>query len=157
MHSEKISTFIFFRSTILCLIFYNIITISILHTNNLELKNIFWKITPYDYKNLIVSPNYLSRISLLNRENRDLILKFLKSNEKKNFLDISFWNYKKTIENFDIQNKSEFEKSFYRTYVLSKNNPNNRNNLKKYFSLNYLKFSHEIRKKIIASFKLTIQ
>ena len=145
MHSEKISTFIFLRSTILCLIFYNIITISILHTNNLKLKNIFWKITPYDYKNLTVSPNYLSRISLLNKENRDLIL------------DISFWNYKKIIENFDIQNKSKKKKSFYRTYVLSKNNPNNRNNLKKYFSLNYLKFSPEIRKKIIASFKLTIR
>ena len=103
MHSEKISTFIFLRSTILCLIFYNIITISILHTNNLKLKNIFWKITPYDYKNLTVSPNYLSRISLLNKENRDLILKFLKSNEKKNFLDISFWNYKKIIENFHLK------------------------------------------------------
>ena len=148
---------LFLRHTALCLIIYNITTISILHNNNLNVKKNFWRITPYDYKNLIVSPNYLSRVSLLNRENRDLILKFLKSNEKKNFLDISFWNYKKTIENFDIQNKSEFEKSFYRTYVLSKNNPNNRNNLKKYFSLNYLKFSHEIRKKIIASFKLTIQ
>ena len=127
---------LFLRHTALCLIIYNITTMSILHNNNLNVKKIFWRITPYDYKNLIVSPNYLSRISLLNRENRDLILKFLKSNEKKNFLDISFWNYKKTIENFDIQNKSEFEKSFYRTYVLSKNNPNNRNNLKKYFIYN---------------------
>ena len=99
---------LFLRHTALCLIIYNITTISILHNNNLNVKKIFWRITPYDYKNLIVSPNYLSRISLLNRENRDLILKFLKSNENKNFLDISFWNYKKTIENFDIQNKSEF-------------------------------------------------
>ena len=148
--------FQYLKITILCLIFYNILTLLILYTGNLKLKNIFWEITPYDYKNLTVSPNYLSKISLLNRENRDLILKFLKSNEKKNFLDISFWNYKKTIESFDNKNKLEFEKSFYRTYILSENDLSNKTNLKKYFSINYLKFSGEIRNKIIESFEIKI-
>ena len=105
--------FQYLKITILCLIFYNILTLLILYTGNLKLKNIFWEITPYDYKNLTVSPNYLSKISLLNKENRDLILKFLNKNKKKNYLDISFWDYKKTIESFDNKNKLELEKSFY--------------------------------------------
>ena len=144
--------FQYLKITILCLIFYNILTLLILYTGNLKLKNIFWEITPYDYKNLTVSPNYLSKISLLNKENRDLILKFLNKNKKKNYLDISFWDYKKTIESFDNKNKLDFEKSFYKLFILSENNPDSNLIYKKAFIKNYINFSKEYRDKIIKKF-----
>lgn len=143
---------LFLRHAALCLIIYNITTMSILHNNNLNVKKIFWGITPYDYKNITVYPNYLSRMSLLNEKNRNTILQFLNKNKHKNYLDLNYWKYKKIIESFD-NDKSNFEKSFYKEYILSENNTKNKKNLKKYFIYNYLNFSHTTREKIIKSFK----
>ena len=144
---------LFLRHTALCLIIYNITTISILHNNNLNVKKIFWGITPYDYKNITVYPSYLSRMSLLNEKNRNTILQFLNKNKHKNYLDITYWNYKKTIESFDRENKLEFQKSFYKNFILSKNNPNKNLILKRYFASKYLNFSNEYRVKIVANFQ----
>ena len=143
---------LFLRHTALCLIIYNITTISILHNNNLNVKKFFWGITPYDYKNITVYPSYLSRMSLLNEKNRNTILQFLNKNKHKNYLDITYWNYKKTIESFDIKNKLEFQKSFYKDFILSKNNPNKNLILKRYFSSKYLNFSNEYRVKIMRKY-----
>ena len=143
---------LFFRHTALCLIIYNITTISILHNNNLNVKKFFWGITPYDYKNITVYPSYLSRMSLLNEKNRNTILQFLNKNKHKNYLDITYWNYKKTIESFDRENKLEFQKSFYKNFILSKNNPNKNLILKRYFASKYLNFSNEYRIKIMRKY-----
>ena len=143
---------LFLRHTALCLIIYNITTISILHNNNLNVKKFFWGITPYDYKNITVYPSYLSRMSLLNEKNRNTILQFLNKNKHKNYLDITYWNYKKTIESFDRENKLEFQKSFYKNFILSKNNPNKNLILKRYFASRYLNFSNEYRVKIMRKY-----
>jgi predicted transcriptional regulator len=73
-------------------------------------------------------------------------------NKQKNYLDITYWNYKKTIESFDIKNKLEFQKSFYKDFILSKNNPNKNLILKRYFASKYLNFSNEYRIKIMRKY-----
>ena len=80
-------------------------------------------------------------------------MNFLNKNSQKQYLDINYWDYKKIIESFDFQNRFEFEKSFYKQFLLSDNNQNIKNNLKKYFANDYLNFSNEIREKIINDFK----
>ena len=141
------------KISIISLIFYNIFSLFILYTDNMTLKKIYWGLTPYDYKKITLSPNYLSKKSLLERNNRNLILNFLNKNSQKQYLDINYWDYKKIIESFDFQNRFEFEKSFYKQFLLSDNNQNIKNNLKKYFANDYLNFSNEIREKIINDFK----
>ena len=143
---------LFLKIAVLCLIFYNFFTLSILYTGNLEFKGFFWKITPYDYKRITLSPNHFSKKSLLEKKNQNLILEFLNMNKQKNYLDITYWNYKKTIESFDMENKLEFQKSFYKNFILSKNNQNKNLILKKYFIANYKNFSNKYRNKIIANF-----
>ena len=145
---------LFLKIAVLCLIFYNFFTLSILYTGNLEFKGFFWKITPYDYKKITLSPNYFSKKSLLERKNQNLILEFLNINKQKSYLDITYWNYKKTIESFDRENKLEFQKSFYKDLILSKNNPNKNLILKKYFASRYLSFTNEYRVKIIENYKI---
>ena len=144
---------LFLKIVALCLIFYNFFVLSVLYTDNLRFKGFFWKITPYDYKKITLSPNYFSIKSLLEKKNKNLILEFLNMNKQKNYLDITYWNYKKTIESFDIENKLEFQKSFYKDFILSKNNPNKNFILKRYFASKYLNFSNEYRVKIIANFQ----
>ena len=143
---------LFIKIAVLCLIFYNFFLLSVLYTDNLRFKGFFWKITPYDYKKITLSPNYFSKKSLLERTNRNLILKFLEMNKQKNYLDITYWNYKKTMESFDNKNKLDFEKSFYKLFILSENNPDSNLIYKKAFIKNYINFSKEYRDKIIKKF-----
>ena len=143
---------LFIKIAVLCLIFYNFFVLSVLYTDNLRFKGFFWKITPYDYKKITLSPKYFSKKSLLERKNRNLILKFLEMNKQKNYLDITYWNYKKTIESFDNKNKLDFEKSFYKLFILSENNPDSNLIYKKTFIKNYINFSKEYRDKIIKKF-----
>ena len=143
---------LFLKIAVLCLIFYNFFTLSILYTGNLEFKGFFWKITPYDYKRMTLSPNHFSKKSLLEKKNQNLILEFLNKNKQRNYLDITYWNYKKTIESFDNKNKLDFEKSFYKLFILSENNPDSNLIYKKTFIKNYINFSKEYRDKIIKKF-----
>ena len=74
------------------------------------------------------------------------------------WMGITFLNHKpngyvSVVDHID-NDKSNFEKSFYKEYILSENNTKNKKNLKKYFIYNYLNFSHTAREKIIKSFKL---
>jgi hypothetical protein len=143
---------LFLKIAVLCLIFYNFFTLSILYTSNLEFKGFFWKITPYDYKRITLSPNHFSKKSLLEKKNQNLILEFLNKNKQRNYLDITYWNYKKTMESFDNKNKLDFEKSFYKLFILSENNPDSNLIYKKVFIKNYINFSKEYRDKIIKKF-----
>ena len=151
---KTLKNLLFLKIVVLCLIFYNFFVLSVLYTSNLEFKGFFWKITPYDYKKITLSPNYFSKKSLLEKKNQNLILEFLNINQQKNYLDITYWNYKETIESFDIENKLEFQKSFYKNFILSKNNSNKNLILKRYFASKYLNFSNEYRVKIIENFNI---
>ena len=143
---------LFIKIAVLCLIFYNFFVLSVLYTGNLKFKGFFWKITPYDYKRITLSPNHLSKKSLLEKKKKNLILEFLNINKQRNYLDITYWNYKKTIESFDNKNKLDFEKSFYKLFILSENNPDSNLIYKKTFIKNYINFSKEYRDKIIKKF-----
>ena len=143
---------LFIKIAVLCLIFYNFFVLSVLYTGNLKFKGFFWKITPYDYKRITLSPNHFSKKSLLEKKNQNLILEFLNKNKQRNYLDITYWNYKKTIESFDNKNKLDFEKSFYKLLVLSENNSDSNLIYKKTFIKNYINFSKEYRDKIIKKF-----
>ena len=143
---------LFLKIAALCLIFYNFFVLSVLYTDNLRFKSFFWKITPYDYKKITLSPNYFSKKSLLEKKNKNLILEFLNKNKQRNYLDITYWNYKKTMESFDNKNKLDFEKSFYKLFILSENNPDSNLIYKKAFIKNYINFSKEYRDKIIKKF-----
>ena len=145
---------LFIKIAVLCLIFYNFFVLSVLYTDNLRFKGFFWKITPYDYKRITLSPNHFSKKSLLEKKNQNLILEFLNKNKQRNYLDITYWNYKKTIESFDNKNKLDFEKSFYKLFVLSENNPDSNLIYKKSFIKNYIDFSAEYRNKMIKKFSI---
>ena len=67
----------------------------------------------------------------------------------RNYLDIGYWNYKFFIENINKENKRELEKAFYKTLILSKNNPKKRLDLTYYFTNNYSNFSSLYKVKII--------
>jgi len=88
----------------------------------------------------------------LNMNNRLLIISFLNENSYKDYLDIDFWNYKKILESFDRDNIKELEKSFYKAFILSKNNQKINQELRKYFIQNYSKFSNEYKNKILKGF-----
>jgi len=66
-----------------------------------------------------------------------MLLSFLNQNIYKDYLDINFWNYKQTIESIDRDNIKELEKSFYKAFVLSKNNSKINQELREYFIKNY--------------------
>ena len=151
---QKNYNFIFLKKIILFLLIYNVFTLFILYTNNVNFKSYFWTITPYDYKKLILTPYNLEEKSLLEKQNRNLILDFLNMNKIKNYLEIDFWNYKKTIESFDLENSYEFEKSFYKNLILSKNNYKKNKTLKEYFINNYNNFTNKNKNNIIQNFNL---
>ena len=75
-------------------------------------------------------------------------------NKIKNYLEVDFWNYKKTIESFDLENSYEFEKSFYKNLILSKNNYKKNKTLKEYFINNYNNFTNKNKNNIIQNFNL---
>ena len=149
---NKISLFHFIKLIVVLLLAYNIFTISVLYNSSLSIKKNLWKWTPYNYKQSLYFPNNLSNLSLLNANNRLLIISFLNENSYKDFLDIDFWNYKKILESFDRNNIKNLEKSFYRAFILSKNNQKINQKFKKYFIQNYSKFSNEYKNKILKNF-----
>jgi len=149
---NKISFFLFLKLFITLLLAYNIVVVSILYFPSKNIKNLLWKWTPYNYEQSLYFPNNLSNLSLLNMNNRLLIISFLNENSYKDYLDIDFWNYKKILESFDRDNIKELEKSFYKAFILSKNNQKINQELRKYFIQNYSKFSNEYKNKILKSF-----
>ena len=149
---NKISFFHFIKLIVVLLLAYNIFTISVLYNSSLNIKKNLWKWTPYNYKQSLYFPNNLSNLSLLNVNNRLLIISFLNENTYKDYLDIDFWNYKKILESFDRNNIKNLEKSFYKAFILSKNNQKINQKLRKYFIQNYSKFSNEYKNKILKNF-----
>ena len=149
---KKISLFHFLKLFIILLLTYNIIVVSLLYFPVINIQNFLWKWTPYNYKQILYYPNNLRELSLLNKTNRLLILSFLNKNIHKDYLDIDFWDYKQIIESIDRDNIKELEKSFYKAFILSKNNPNFNQELREYFIENYSKFSNEYKNKILKNF-----
>jgi hypothetical protein len=80
------------------------------------------------------------------------MISFLNQNSYKDYLDINFWDYKKIIESIDRDNIKELEQSFYKAFILSKNNEKINLNLREYFIKNYSKFSNEYKNKILKNF-----
>ena len=149
---KKVSFFLILKLFITLLLTYNIAAVSILYFPSTNIKNLLWKWTPYNYEQSLYFPNNLSNLSLLNMNNRLLIISFLNKNSYKDYLDIDFWNYKKLLESFDRNNIKNLEKSFYKAFILSKNNQKINLELRKYFIQNYSKFSNEYKNKILKSF-----
>ena len=149
---KKISFFHFLKLFIILLLTYNIVVVSILYSPSSNIQNFIWKWTPYNYKQILYYPNNLRELSLLNKTNRLLIINFLNDNIYKDYLDIDFWNYKQIIESIDRDNIKELEKSFYKAFILSKNNPKINLEFREYFIKNYSKFSSEYKNKILKNF-----
>ena len=149
---KKVSFFLILKLFIILLLTYNIAAVSILYFPSTNIKNLLWKWTPYNYEQSLYFPNNLSNLSLLNMNNRLLIISFLNENSYKDYLDIDFWNYKKILESFDRNNIKNLEKSFYKAFILSKNNQKINLELRKYFIQNYSKFSNEYKNKILKNF-----
>ena len=147
----KISFFNFLKLLITVLLTYNIFVLSILYIPLNNIKNLLWKWTPYNYKQILYYPNNMKKLSLLNKSNRFLILSYLNENLYNDHLDIDFWNYKQIIEIIDRDNIKDFEKSFYKAYMLSKNNEKINFKLREYFKKNYSRFSNEYKKKILVN------
>ena len=149
---KKVSFFHFLKLVIILLLTYNIIVISILYIPANNIKSFLWKWTPYNYKQILYYPNNLKELSLLNKANRLLMASFLNKNIYKDYLDIDFWYYKQTIESIDRENIKNLEKSFYKAYILSKNNSKINFKFREYFIRNYSKFSSEYKNKIFKNF-----
>ena len=149
---KKISFFHFLKLFIILLLTYNIIAVFILYIPTTNIKNGLWKWTPYNYKQTLYYPNNLRDISLLNKTNRLLMISFFNKNIYKDYLDIDFWNYKQIIESIDRDNIKEVEKSFYKAFILSKNNPKVNLKFREYFIENYSKFSNQYKNKILKNF-----
>ena len=124
-------------------------TVGILYFSNYKIKNIFWKFTPYEFNQLLYYPNHLRIRPSSNKKDKDISIEILKKNINRNYLDIEYWNYKFFIENLDRKNQQELEKSFYKTFVLSKNNSKKNSDLIYYFTNNYSNFSNQYKTKII--------
>ena len=149
---EKFSFFHFLKYFVIILLTYNIFSLSVLYIPNKNLKNNLWKWTPFNYQQGVNYPNYLSKMPLLNKNNRILLSNFLNKNIYKDFLDINYWYYKQTIESIDRDNIKELEKSFYKAFVLSKNNQKINLRLRNYFIKNNVVFSREYKIKTLKEF-----
>jgi len=141
--------FHFLKLFIILLLTYNIVVVSILYFSSMNIQNFLWKWTPYNYKQILYYPNNLSEIPLLNKTNRLLVISFLNKSIYKDYLDIDFWNYKQIVESIDQDNIKELEKSFYKAFILSINNPKINLEFREYFINNYSKFYNEYKNKII--------
>ena len=149
---KKINFFHFLKLFVILLLAYNIIIVSILYIPAVNIKKSLWKWSPYNYKQTLYYPNNFNKLALLNKTNRLLLLSFLNKNIYKDFLDINFWKYKTILESIDRDNIKEFEKSFYKAFMLTKNNSKINLELREYFIKNYPKFSNEYRNKILKNF-----
>jgi hypothetical protein len=142
----------YFNKILIILIAYNALVLSILSIAPLSIKDFFWKITPYSYKQVLGFPLNLKTLDLRYKNNQDQILSFLEKNENRNNLDIDFWNYKLNILNINQQYSDEIQEAFYKTFILSKNNENKNAELKNYFLINYSNFDKNYQDKIIEKF-----
>ena len=137
------------KYSIILLLLYNILTVGILYFSNFKIKNIFWKFTPYEFNQLLYYPTHLKISLSSNKKDKNISLEILAKNIHRNYLDIEYWNYKFFIENIDRDNKKELQDAFYKTLVLSKNNPKKKLDLTYYFTNNYSNFSSPYKVKII--------
>jgi len=147
----KIHLIKFIKYSAIILIFYNIFSLVVLFTSNYSIKSSFWKLTPYDYKQIMGFPNHYEKLSLRNSSNRNKINDLLNKNINKNILDVEFWNYKLILYNFSKKN-SNFEVSFLNLFFLTKNNEAKSSDLKKYFIKNYNYFSQKNIKIILNNY-----
>ena len=134
------------------LIFYNIFSLVVLFASNYSIKSSFWKLTPYDYKQIMGYPIHYENLSLRNSTNRNQINHLLNKNSNRNILNVEFWNFKLILNNFSKKNSSDFEKSFMSLFFLTENNKNKNSDLKKYFLKNYSYFSQENIKNILGNY-----
>jgi len=139
----------FFKYILSLLVIYNIISLLVLFLPLKDLKNIFWKFSPYDYSYLIGYPNSLNDLSLLTLVNRKEIKEKLIINESRNILNIEYWNYNLIIDNYAKNQNNDFEKSFLNLFLLTKNSKNKQLDLKKYFISNFNFFSEKNKKFIL--------
>ena len=139
----------FFKYILTLLVIYNIISLLVLFLPIKNLKNSFWKFSPYDYSYLTGYPNYLENLSILNSTNREEIKELFKINESRNILNIEYWNYNLIIDNYSKNQNNDFEKSFLNLFLLTKNNKNKQLDLKKYFISNFNFFSEKNKKFIL--------
>ena len=142
----------YFNKILIILIAYNVLVLSIIFITPLSIKDFFWKITPYSYKQVLGFPINLKTLDLRYKNNQDQILNFLEKNEYRNNIDIDFWNYKFNILNINQQYSDEIQEAFYKTFILSKNNENKNAELKNYFLINYSNFDKNYQDKIIEKF-----
>ena len=149
---KKISFFDFFKFNIILLLTYNILTISILYFPSTNIKKSLWEWTPYNYEQILYFPNNLRELSLLSKNNRELTISFMNKNIYKDYLNIDFWDYKQILESIDRKNMKELEQSFFKAFILSKNNKKINLKLRDYFIKNYSKFSNEYKNKILKNF-----
>ena len=149
---KKFNFFHYLKLFIILLLTYNIVAISILYIPITSIKSTLWRWIPYNYQKGLDYPNNFNQLYLSNKDNRIFLLSFLKKNIYKDYLDINFWNYKQIIESIDRDNIKQLEKSFYKAFVLSKNNPKINLAIREYFIKNYSKFSNEYKNKILKSF-----
>ena len=147
----KIHLIKFIKYSATILIFYNIFSLVVLFASNYSIKSSFWKLTPYDYRQIMGFPNHYGKLSLRNSSNRNKINDLLNKNINKNILDVEFWNYKLILYNFSKKN-SNFEVSFLNLFFLTKNNEAKSSDLKKYFIKNYNYFSQKNIKIILNNY-----
>jgi len=132
-------------------IFYNIFCLIVLFYPNLTINEFFWKITPYDYKQLVHNPINLFADSSDIKNESIIITKLLKKNENRNAVSSKYWNYKFIIDHYNkTTNKDDdsVQKSFLNFFILTKNNLYRNIELKKYYIKNYSFFSEKNKKKI---------
>ena len=136
------------KYSLIILIIYNLVTLTLLFAPIKSLKLTLWKLTPYDYTYIMGFPNNFNKKSLLNKVNRNEIGSFLNKNIHRNLLNTNFWNKKLIIDSYDKNISKNFERSFMNLFFLTKNNKEKNLDLKKYFISNFNYFS-ELNKKII--------
>ena len=134
------------------LIFYNIFSLVVLFASNYSIKSSFWKLTPYDYKQIMGFPINYEKLSLRNSTNRNQINNLLNKNLNRNILNVEFWNYKLILNNYSKEKNADLEKAFINLFFLTKNNKDKNFDLKKYFIKNYNYFSQENVKKILDNY-----
>ena len=142
----------YFNKILIILIAYNTLVLSMVFLAPLSIKDFFWQITPYSYKQIFGFPLNLKTLDLRYKNNQNQILSFLEKNESRNNLDIDFWNYKFNILNINQQYSDEIQEAFYNTFILSKNNENKNAELKNYFLINYFNFDKNYQDKIVEKF-----
>ena len=100
------------KYSLIILIIYNLVTLTLLFAPIKSLKLTLWKLTPYDYTYIMGFPNNFNKKSLLNKVNRNEIGSFLNKNIHRNLLNTNFWNKKLIIDSYEKNISKNFEISF---------------------------------------------